>query len=83
MLASRNQESCMFRDRSPLLILVMAALYVGALAIRLTDLTDPPLDFNPTRQPDTRAFFDSHFTLVEWGNGFLLCDLAHPKSTAL
>ncbi len=82
MLASRNPETCLFRDRSPLLILVLAALFVGGLAIRLTDLTDLPLDFNPTRQPDTRAFFDSHFTLVERGEGYLLYDLTRPKSTA-
>lgn len=40
----------MFRDRSPWLMLVLAALFLGALAIRLTDLTDLPLDFNATRQ---------------------------------
>ena len=28
----------------------MMALFALGLAIRLYDLTDPPLDFNPTRQ---------------------------------
>jgi hypothetical protein len=50
MLARREQDTSLFRDRSPLLILVLVALFAGALAIRLTDLTDLPLDFNPTRQ---------------------------------
>lgn len=31
-------------------VLVLAVLFGAALAIRLYDLTDPPLDFHPTRQ---------------------------------
>jgi hypothetical protein len=34
----------------PLRALIVALLFVAALAIRLYDLTDPPLDFHPTRQ---------------------------------
>jgi hypothetical protein len=31
-------------------LILAAALFIGAVAVRLTDLTDEPLDFNPSRQ---------------------------------
>jgi hypothetical protein len=38
-------------------IAALLILFVAALAIRLYDLTDPPLDFHPTRYPSTLPFF--------------------------
>ena len=49
-LSERAWNSSIWSSSRILLFLVVAAIFAGGLGLRMLDLTDPPLDFHPSRQ---------------------------------
>lgn len=49
-LSNRAWTSSAWNSSMTLLFLVVVAIFAGGLGLRMLDLTDPPLDFHPSRQ---------------------------------